>query len=635
MTVAQDAHRSIGPALGGMVGLLVVIMAVVFTGFHQQEKHLERMLQVSDLNDAVTKLERQLTDGYRFLSLSSDDVLGSQYGVAIDEFVLEFNRRLASIDSLNNRVLLASNLVGVERGIQASGRVNDLRQSWGRVVGDLVDHQADATVELMTVSDPLSVELLTSDLPSLVEDIYEIEQQASARFDRVSALAFIIILVVFLAAYMIALILISHILTVHKERQKMESDLRDAMEQAKAASYEKSRFLSNMSHELRTPMNGVIGMANVLSSQTLPESQERLVSVLKQSADTALSLINDILDFEAIEAGKVTVESRTFELVEVTRKIKALASAQILDKPIDFSISVDMDLSRRFRGDEGRLVQVLNNLISNAIKFTEEGTVDVLIQREERSRVSFTVRDTGIGVDPDRIDTLFESFKQADNSIRRRYGGTGLGLSISRSLVHMMGGTISVTSTPGEGSVFVITLPLPAVASPSRLERVAEEETVVRQPRSLKKEPVHVLCVDDNLINLEVARVVIEEAGHVCLSASSGKDGLQILAENAVDVVFMDCHMDGLAGFETAKSMLERHPDLPIVALTADATTSAAQASQKAGMCGIMTKPFKPDVLIETVELLGREGCPDSARNTSERAAQGEVTASGVWSSSA
>lgn len=618
MTALQDSHRSIGPALGGMVALLVVIMAVVFSGFHQQEMHLKRMLQVRDLSESTARLERQLMDEYRFISLSSEDLLGSQQGVDATEFFVDFTLRLAAIDSLNSRVHAQSDQLGIASGVEVSQRVNALGQSWNRVMRDLEDHQADATVELITVSDPLSVELLSSDFPSLVASIIDMERRTSTRYDRVSGLVFVIILIVFLAAYMIALFLISYILNVQTERGEMESELRVAMKQAKAASHEKSRFLSNMSHELRTPMNGVIGMANVLASQTLPDSQRRLVTVLKESADSALALINDILDFEAIEAGKVSIEARTFELVDVTRKIHALASAQLMDKPIDFSISVDTDLARRVSGDEGRLVQVLTNLVSNAIKFTEEGTVDVLIQQEEQSNISFTVRDSGIGIDPERIESLFESFRQADNSIRRRYGGTGLGLSITRSLVDMMGGSIQVTSSPGEGSTFVVTLPLPAVATPPDRPRASSTE---QQRNSKPGRSVNVLCVDDNLINLEVARVVIQEAGHQCTVASTGKEGLVLLAETPFDVVLMDCHMDGLDGYDTARRMHETHPDLPIVALTADATTSAMEASQEAGMCGTMTKPFKPGVLIETIERLGREGCPEMRAVRSEASA--------------
>lgn len=628
MSSTQDSLTSIGPALGGFVFLLVVTMGVVFAGFHQQETHLERMLQVSDLNESITTLERQLTDGYRFLSLSSDDLLGSRQGIDVMEFTSDFSQRLTEIDSLTHRVREASVLAGVAKGVEVSHRVDELRASWLRVINEVNDHPADATVELVTVSDPLSVELLSADLPSLVADILDIKQRATAKYERVSGWAFVIILLVFLAAYVIALILISHIVAVQKERQAIEIDLREAMEQAKAATYEKSRFLSNMSHELRTPMNGVIGMANVLASQHLPEGQKRMVSVLKESADSALALINDILDFEAIEAGKVTVEERSFELADVMRRIEAMASAQLLEKSIDFKVSLDSDLPTRVRGDEDRLSQILTNLVSNAIKFTEEGIVEVLVRNGGDSAISFTVRDTGIGIEPDQIDALFESFRQADNSIRRRFGGTGLGLSITRSLVHMMGGSIEVSSEPGQGSSFVIILPLPAVASSA----ARQFEPIVETPEgAVQSQPITVLCVDDNLINLEVAKAVIAEAGHECLAASSGREGLIQLNRNRVDVVLMDCHMDGLDGFDTARRMLESHPDLPIVALTADATTCAVEASQEAGMCGVMTKPFKPDILIDTIEGLaeGRAMCGG------EGSPQGEVSASGVSSNSA
>jgi len=614
MTAALESRRSILPALGGMVALLVVIMGVVFTGYHQQETHLERMLQVSSLNESITQLERQLTDGYRFLSLASDDLLGTQQGVEVNDIVVDFKRRLDIVDSLNTIVRISSEEVGVEQGGQISRRVADLGQSWMRVIEAVRTDPTHATVELVTVSDPLSVELLSSELPALLGKIIEIRQTATRRYERVSGVSFIVIVAVFLAAYMIALVLISHILSIERDRADIEVDLRVAMERAREANLEKSRFLSNMSHELRTPMNGVIGMANVLASRPLPEDQKRLVSVLKDSADTALNLINDILDFEAIEAGKVSVENRSFELMGVARKIKALVSAQLVTKPIAFNISMDTALPSAIRGDEGRLVQILTNLVSNAIKFTEEGSVQVTISRTGKDRIGFSVSDSGIGIEQDRIESLFESFKQADNSIKRRFGGTGLGLSITRSLVHMMGGSIQVESTPGLGSTFNVELPLPAVELPLPAESNSAAEAVV------SASTLRVLCVDDNLINLEVARAVLEEAGHVCLHASSGLEALARADAEVVDVVLMDCHMDGMDGYETARRLLEWNPDLPVIALTADATKEAIASSKKAGMRGLLTKPFKPRELVRALEGIRR---------------QGEVTASGVSSSSA
>ncbi|MDA0873753.1 MAG: ATP-binding protein [Bacteroidetes bacterium] len=626
-------------ALGGLMALMVVTMIVVFTAFQLQDSRLKRMVLASRLHASTTALERELTDANRYFTLASDDMLGSRRTYAVDEFVRDFSRRMRRIDSLGNDVGKQVREAQLEPGDLLVDRVDALLSSWARVLDNLEDHQAEATMELMSTTDPLSFELLSETVPAFLRDTRQMESGATRQYERIRRLSISMIVMVFLGAYITALILISHIMGALSEKRALAESLREAMLKAESASQAKSRFLSNMSHELRTPMNGVIGMANVLAAQPLPGNQRTMVDVLKTSADTALTLINDILDFEAIEAieaGKVRLESRVFTMASVVDRIRGLAAAQLTDKPITFQVRCAEDVPERLRGDEGRLIQVLTNLTSNAIKFTERGSVRLDISYGPARRVTFAVQDSGIGIPAEQLDRLFDSFRQGDDSIRRRYGGTGLGLSITRSLVHMMQGSIMVESTVGKGSTFTVSLPfeeeavLPSQVSESSVAAMTEASSGGGEPQEHHIElgrGLTLLCVDDNPINIEVARYLLEDSGLTFLSAESGEAALEVLKDHPVDVVLMDCHMDGMDGFETAQRIRERHGHIPVLALTADATLSTRRRCQESGMADIITKPFTPASLLQAIQ--------DTTARRRDGDGQGEVMASGVSNSRA
>lgn len=595
MTPAPRSHGSIKPALGGLVALIVITATVLVAEYHLLNSRMDRMLQASDLHVSTTLLEREMLDGYRFLSLSSDDLLGPQREVFVRDFVEGFSRRIERLDSLNDRVREASRVAGLQSGLLVSDQVVQLEESWSRVLDNLEFSQEEAMVELMITSDPLSNELLGRLVPGLLAETADIEATATAEFEQISSLSMIVMLVVFVGVFVAVVVLVSHIMVVLREQKAMEENLRTAVLRAQDANVAKSRFLSNMSHELRTPMNGVIGMANVLAAQPLPDNQRTMVDVLKTSADAALALINDILDFEAIEAGKVALESRAFAVSAVAERIERLAIAQLVDKPITFHVHVHDDVPAQVEGDEDRLTQILTNLVSNAIKFTEEGQVSLEISWHQEKGARFEVRDTGIGIPAEKLDSLFDSFRQGDDSIRRRYGGTGLGLSITRSLVHMMHGSITVDSEPGRGSVFAVTLPLPQV--------FPETAAVVEQPESPGFARVlTLLCVDDNPLNIEVARYLLQDTGVVFRAAESGKEALTLMESESVDVVLMDCHMVGMDGFETTLKIRERYPDTAVLALTADATLETQRRCEQSGMQGFITKPFTPASLMQAIQ---------------------------------
>ena len=622
MIAHDQTQRSVTPALLGLVALVVLNMVVFVGGYRLQGDRMERMMEVSGLHESTNALERELIDTSRYLSLASDDLLGPQREAILAEFEIQFDHRAINLGELADQVRMASMSAGFDSGINVAREVDRLIASWNTFVGSLETDLAEATIELMMVSDPIASHLLGQQVPGLLETTEAISRQSQEQYRQITRFTQIILLLVSLFSLIAVVALVSHILGIQRERDQMETSLRKASEDAKQASVAKSRFLSNMSHELRTPMNGVIGMANILTSQVMPAHQQQMVSVLKSSADTALTLINDILDFEAIEAGKVYLESRSFTLSSLMDRVHHVALAQLTDKEVDLHMFIDANVPTEAFGDEDRLAQVINNLVSNAIKFTSEGSVTVTAARSTRTEITFSVQDTGTGIEPDRIEALFEAFKQADDSIRRRFGGTGLGLSISRNLVHMMGGSISVESTPGRGSTFAVTVPI--ILDEVHVEDASDEGYRLPEQSSIsiaESKPQNaffgahsaglgvsedgpvptILCVDDNTINLEVARYLLEDAGFKCITAQSGQEALESIAREAITMVLMDYHMYGMNGLETTKAMHRDYPELPIFALTADATPDAIDSCKEAGMHGMITKPIVPEELMSLI----------------------------------
>ena len=594
MRSASNSYSSIKPALGGLVALIVLTATVLVVGFHLLDARITRMLRASELHVSTTMLERELQDGYRFLALASDDLIGPDREQFLGTFVLEFSQRIVRLDSLDHRVQVLSKSAGLESGAEISEKVTELRESWSRVLGHMEHRPEEATVELMLTSDALSEALLGDLVPRLLAETASVESKATLQFEQISNLSIVVMLVVFVLVFVAVVVLVSHIVVALKQQLVMERELHDAVLKARDASVAKSRFLSNMSHELRTPMNGVIGMANVLEAQPLPENQRTMVDVLKTSADAALALINDILDFESIEAGKITLESRGFELAEVVKRIERLAAAQLTEKPILFHVHQTGDVPTHVEGDEHRLTQILTNLVSNAIKFTEKGQVELQVSVDDDKNLLLQISDSGIGIPADRLDSLFDAFSQGDDSIRRRYGGTGLGLSITRSLVHMMNGSMTVASEPGRGSVFSVSLPL-LIAEPTGSE--AEGEASIPE----LDQGLTLLCVDDNPLNIEVARYLLQETGVSFRSAESGREALDMLAKEPVDVVLMDCHMVGMDGFETSLKIRKLYPQTAVMALTADATVQTMDRCERSGMQGFVTKPFTPKSLMTAI----------------------------------
>jgi len=376
--------------------------------------------------------------------------------------------------------------------------------------------------------------------------------------------------------------------------------LRDARARAEDANRAKSEFLANMSHEIRTPLNGVVSMADSLARRDLDAQEREMVDLIRSSGATLERLLSDILDTAKIESGQVTLEPVAFDLEQAVSDVAALWRVKAEDKGVALNVDFHPALSGFVEGDAVRLRQVLNNLVSNALKFTAEGAVLISVQTDPDGRAVFRVSDTGVGFDAEQKGRIFTRFQQADGSITRRFGGTGLGLAISTALVDLMGGTLDCESTPGEGSAFWFSIALP-VAEPVAPEPAPEGDLV-----DVAAIPLRILLADDHPANRKVVEIMLAATAMDLTAVEDGRQALDAFGGGGFDLILMDMQMPVMDGLTATRAIRELEaeqglPRTPVLMLTANAMAEHVEAGRAAGADGHLTKPVTLASLFEAI----------------------------------
>ena len=397
--------------------------------------------------------------------------------------------------------------------------------------------------------------------------------------------------------------------------------LEEAREAAQQASESKSAFLANMSHEIRTPLNAVLGFTDVLRRGLVSDGKESIehLNMIHHSGKHLLELINDILDLSKIEAGKMEVESIETNIDEIIMDTADVLSVRAKENSLDLKVEFKSAVPRVIQSDPTRLRQIITNLVGNAIKFTKDGSVSIVTEmvNPNNPQLQISIVDTGIGMTPEQQDKIFESFSQADSSTTRKFGGTGLGLSISRKLSESLGGSLTVSSKPGEGSTFTVTLPLnrieltDLISANEIIENRKSGKSGQQAGPTLRLQPKPVLVVDDGDANRKLIDLVLSRAGAVVTLAENGQEAVDILQQCSFDLVFMDMQMPVLDGYSATTQLRDRGDETPIIALTGNAMKGDREKCLAVGCNDFLAKPVDIDTLLEkTAHYLGIDATP-------------------------
>ncbi len=395
-----------------------------------------------------------------------------------------------------------------------------------------------------------------------------------------------------------------------KERKEFEKQLEEARENAEQSLETRKLFLANISHEIRTPINAISGMSGILADTDISDTQKQYVNAIQSSSKSLMVIVNDILDMSKLESGKFSADFIPFDIHSIVDPLYTSYLLRTDEKGISFSVDYPKDMPKWVFGDPTRLGQILNNLISNAIKFTDKGKVSLKITFEKKGKLNefcFTVTDTGIGIDQEKLKTIFEFFSQEDNTITRRFGGTGLGLAISKSIAELLGGEIKVESEKNIGSTFKFCLSMPEAAEQEKNVTVAQSDLTEK----------NVLIVEDNELNRFLAVTILKKWNANIHIAENGEEAVTAVKNKDIDVVLMDIQMPVMDGVAAAKAIRnELNSNVPIIALTANALESEKEKCWQAGMNEYITKPYNPQYLLEKIKFLIENAASSEEQNS-------------------
>jgi len=400
------------------------------------------------------------------------------------------------------------------------------------------------------------------------------------------------------------------------ERKKIEEELQRSRILAEESAQAKEDFVANMSHELRTPLSSILGFTELLEKTNTDASQREYIDAIRHSGKSLLSIINDVLDLSKLDAGRFAIEEIPFNIADVLNSVKNIFSEKARNKGLVFTVTLNSEINHTVNGDASRLTQILINLVGNAVKFTEAGSIhlDCKIEStdEESVNVHFVIRDTGIGIASEKLDVIFERFTQADTNTSRRFGGTGLGLAISKQLIALMGGNIMVKSKPDTGTEFSFSLSFKKATGISFHQH---HQVEVELENSANKT---VLIVEDNLLNQKLTGIILKNNGFNFLLAANGLEAIKILEKHTPDLILMDIQMPVMDGYEaTCYIRDEMHINIPIVAITAHALSGEKEKCIEKGINDYLPKPFSETALLKTISLWINKN--SSSKKTAEK----------------
>ncbi len=560
---------------------------------YKQQDDIERAIQFHQLSIEIEKeLGNPVGVGFSYLNIASLFLLIDQPIIAIANYqeaitVFELTNNLLGLQSAYN------NIATTYAEIEEFEKSLEYFQLYSSVKDSIVNVESNQRIaELQT---QFETEKQKQEIALLNEKALVQEEKLAEEVRNRNLLLIILMLLI-----SIGVILVLNI----QAKRKANELLIEQGKKIEEAAMLKTQFLSMMSHEIRTPMNAVVGMTNMLMNESPREDQIKYLETLSFSSNNLLSIVNDVLDYSKVEAGKIELEHIDFQLLYLLSNIHQSFYNQSIQKEVYLKFEHDEKIPDVINGDPTRLTQILNNLISNALKFTEKGSVSVQVSLEDQTEndalVNFKVTDTGIGIPDDKMESIFETFTQADAEVSRKYGGTGLGLPITKKLVELYGSEIKVVSTVGKGTTFSFTIRFEK-GDQNRFLVNNQVELTTDNPLDNKK----VLVVEDNQVNIQVIKLFLNKWGIEPIISTNGEYALETYNNQDIDVILMDLHMPVMDGYKTTKKIRELEKEsqkkTPILALTASNVFEEHEKAIEAGVDEIIPKPFNPSQLYNSM----------------------------------